>query len=85
MHATRHDLIHYFILVMGLFVFATTFVLFKYQPATQLYIAFFGSVFYAAWGMTHHYTEGRLTRKIALEYVLLALLVFVLITAVLII
>ena len=83
MQINTHDIIHYFVLVFGLLMFFLAFVLFRYQPITQIYIAFFGSLFYAGWGIVHHAAEGRLTRKIALEYVLLALLIFVLIIAVL--
>jgi hypothetical protein len=83
MHLNQQDIVHYAVLIFGLVAFLISFAMFQYQPGTQLYIAFFGCVFYAGWGIGHHYTEGRLTKKIALEYILLALLIFSLIAVVL--
>jgi hypothetical protein len=80
----QHHILHYLILFIGLIVFSLLFFLFRYQTGTQIYIAFFGSVFYFAWGTVHHVVEGRLTKLIALEYFLISLLVFALVMVVLI-
>lgn len=71
----RH-LLHYLILVLGLLVTVFLFVFFRYDNEWQIWISFFGSVFYAAWGIIHHAVEDRLTKSIALEYVLLSSFVF---------
>lgn len=83
MHYSKQDITHYLVLVLGLIVFSVVFVVFKFQQVTQAYIAFFGSLFYAAWGILHHALEGRLNKVVALEYILLSALVFILIVTVL--
>lgn len=73
----RH-LIHYFILLLGLAVFAVLFAVFNHLVFAQVIVAALGSLYYVLWGIIHHSIEGRLTSLIALEYILFGSLVFLL-------
>lgn len=77
-HNTKddHHLLHYLLLLFGLSVFLFFMLYFKYNPLGQLATAFCSSVFYAVWGILHHYFENRLTLLIALEYILMSSIVF---------
>lgn len=85
MNITSSDFAHYLILVFGLAIFLFSFFFFRHQVSTQIYISFFGSLFYAVWGISHHAIEGRLTKLIIAEYSLLSLLAFTLLTGLLLI
>ncbi|HSX39228.1 MAG TPA: hypothetical protein VLI92_01420 [Candidatus Saccharimonadales bacterium] len=76
MSDNEKHLTHYLILLLGLVVFIYLFVLFKYETRWQLVIAAFASGFYALWGIIHHAVEKRLDKWIALEYLLIAGFVF---------
>lgn len=77
----HNHFIHYSILVGGLAVIGFLIMLFRYDPFKQAGAVLAGSIFYSSWGIIHHAIEGRLTKLIALEYVLLSLLAFVVIFA----
>lgn len=66
---------HYMVLFVGLFVFVSLFVLFRYNGLLQFGVGVLGCVFYVAWGVLHHVLERRLTKLVLLEYVLFAFLV----------
>ncbi|MBI2620867.1 hypothetical protein HYW61_01415 [candidate division WWE3 bacterium] len=72
---------HYLILVLGLAVAGFFFVFFKYNILGQVVVSGLGSLYYSIWGVVHHTLEGRLTRLIALEYVLIGTFVFLLLFA----
>lgn len=69
-------IVHYLILFIGLIFFGFGFVYFKHSKETELFITAATSVFYVLWGIIHHAVENRLTRFIALEYVLFGSLIF---------
>ncbi len=77
--STSHHVLHYFTLVVGLFVTVLLFYIFRFQPTYQISIVLGGAVFYSVWGILHHHLEGRLTEKIVMEYILLSVLAFVLV------
>lgn len=70
---------HYLLLVVGILIIAVLFVFFKYNLEVQTLLAFIGSLYYILWGIIHHIIEKRITKLIALEYVLVGVFVFVLI------
>ncbi len=74
----RHFL-HLAILFGGTSVICILFYVFRHIPSYQVITALTGSIFYSAWGIIHHAIEGRLTSIIAIEYILLSLLAFVVI------
>jgi uncharacterized membrane protein len=78
MHEEKH-VKHYLLLVVGIFVVAILFVFFKYNLEVQSILAFIGSLYYILWGIIHHIIERRITKLIALEYILVGVFVFVLI------
>jgi len=76
----KHGL-HYLVLVLGLLVSAFFFVYFKHNSTGQVLSAALGSVYYTFWGISHHLLENRLTKLIALEYILVGVFVFFLLFA----
>jgi hypothetical protein len=71
-------LLHYLTLFVGLVLFVILFIWFKYNFTAQLIVAASGSIYYVLWGIIHHAIENRLTRAVALEYILLGTFVFLL-------
>ncbi len=76
MNEHEKHIVHYLVLFIGLVFFGFGFVYFKHNIETELFITAAASVFYVLWGIIHHAVENRLTRFIALEYVLFGSLIF---------
>ena len=70
--------LHFFILFLGVFAASVFFYLFKYNLFAQTIIAFSGCMFYIMWGIMHHAVRDRLTKLVAIEYVLVGSLIFLL-------
>lgn len=73
----RNHIVHYLVLLIGLLACLLLFYFYRYHPVAKMYIAFVGTFFYAAWGVVHHYLEDRVSAKVVVEYVALALFVFI--------
>lgn len=71
-------LIHFGILVLGLLVASYFFVYFMANSTAQAVVAGLGCIYYIGWGIIHHAVRGRLTKLIALEYILVGSLIFLL-------
>jgi len=78
MLAEEKHLKHYLILIVGILFFVISIIYFKYNKDMQMVLAGALSAFYCVWGIIHHAVEGRLSRLIFLEYILVGLLVFLL-------
>lgn len=76
-------LIHYLVLICGMFVYLLLMFRFQNMPVLQTILAGVGSTFYMLWGIIHHRLEGRLNRLVALEYILFGSFVFLLLLGVL--
>jgi hypothetical protein len=76
-------LTEYLILVFGLLVVLALFILFNYSLLAQILISILGSAFYIAWGIIHHASEGRMDRRVVLEYVFFGIFVLALFLSVL--
>lgn len=68
----------YLILILGILTFVFLIIYFKYYNDVQIILAGGLSAFYCLWGIIHHAVEGRLSRLVFLEYILVGLLVFLL-------
>lgn len=75
-------IIEYLILILGLGICLFTFYLFRYDPTIQLFTGFIGSLFYTLWGIVHHALEGRLNKSIFIEYLLVGIFIFSLLSIV---
>lgn len=73
----RH-IIEYTVVFTGLMIVFGLLIFFRYDRLAILIISGAGCLFYTFWGIIHHALEGRLTKSIALEYFLIAILVFTL-------
>ncbi|OGC47215.1 hypothetical protein A2886_01035 [candidate division WWE3 bacterium RIFCSPHIGHO2_01_FULL_42_13] len=71
-------LLHFAILLFGILVSAFFFVYFRFNSTAQAVVAGMGCIYYIGWGIIHHAVRGRLSRLIALEYILVGSLIFLL-------
>lgn len=77
------DLVHYLILFVGIALLGSFFIYYKYEPDIQVWIALLGSAYYVFWGIIHHYIEGRISKFIIFEYILIGCFAFALLFTVL--
>ena len=80
---TKH-LSHYIVLFGILIVSFAGLILFSYDKNFQVAIAMALSLSYVSWGVTHHYLHKDLYPEIVLEYLVIALLGFVIIYSIII-
>jgi len=71
-------LIEYSILGTILLLFIGFFWYFRFDKTALLIVSGAGALLYSIWGIIHHAVQERLTRLIALEYILFGFLVFLL-------
>lgn len=77
-HFLKH-LSHYSVLFGILLAGFSGLILFSYDKAFQVATASALVMSYAAWGITHHYLDKELTFETVLEYIVVAVLGFVII------
>ena len=77
-HFIKH-LSHYMVLFGILFAGFAGLVMFSYDKALQVATASALVASYAAWGITHHYLDKDLHPETVLEYIVVAVLGFVII------
>lgn len=61
------------LLIIGFGLFGLIYL--KFDIAAQIAVTIIMSVLYVFWGVFHHYHDGNLTIKVALEYIGMAFLV----------
>ena len=74
---SKEHLLHYLILFLILTFGLVGFVVFRFQPHTQLFIVGLTVAGYIIWGVVHHYIEDRLRWEVIGEYFLIGALVLV--------
>ncbi|MFC1756092.1 hypothetical protein ACFLZK_01750 [Patescibacteria group bacterium] len=74
-----YKVIEYTILLAGVAAFGFMFWLFRYNNSARLLLTSLSVLFYVLWGVVHHFIEKRLTLEIAVEYVLIGFLTFLLV------
>ena len=75
----NYKLIEYSVLLTGVVSFGTLFWLFSGNNSARLLLTALAVLFYVLWGVIHHFLERRLTLEIAIEYVLIGFLTFLLV------
>lgn len=73
----RH-IIEYSVLLIVSFILFFLFYYLRFERTALTILFGISSGFYALWGIVHHALEARLTRAIAMEYILFGLLMFTL-------
>lgn len=68
------DLLSYSLLLSGIVLGAAAFWDLRYSQNGQLLVIFALVLFYLAWGLVYHFTKGDLSKKLFLEYILIALI-----------
>jgi len=71
---TRHQLIHYSVLVLMMNIIFGAFLFFGFNRTYQMIIVLMAGLAYVLWGMIHHHVNDDLHLKVIMEYVLVALL-----------
>lgn len=80
LHNKKYKLIEYSVLLAGVVVYAALFLLvYKDNNSARLLISALAVLFYVLWGVVHHFLENRLTIEVALEYILIGFLTFLLV------
>jgi len=79
----RQHSTHYAFLAGFLTVMMALFLRFKDNEAAAAGVLLLTGTGYIAWGLVHHYLKRDLSAKIAVEYILMAMLVITILTAVL--
>ena len=74
----RYEIMMYVVLIVGLLFFVLLAFFFRFNPYIQSLIFFGASIFYALWGIIHHYIEDRLNNAVIAEYLLFSFIVFLL-------
>jgi len=74
-----YKLIEYAVLLVGVATFGVLFWLFSDNNSARLLLTALAVLLYVMWGVIHHFIEKRLTLEIAIEYVLIAFLTFLLV------
>lgn len=71
---TRHNLIHYSVLVVMMNIIVGAFLFFGFSRIYQMIIVLTAGIAYVLWGIIHHHVNDDLHLKVVAEYVLVALL-----------
>ncbi len=74
-------LIHFSALLIGILISSYLFVYFEGNDFMQLAVSAIGCIYYMIWGIIHHAVRNRLTTIIAVEYILVGTLVFLVLLA----
>lgn len=79
----KHHTSHYFALLVILNLGIGMFYLLRFSKIYQILILVLTGMVYVAWGVVHHWLEEDLHLKVAMEYLLIALLANLLIISLL--
>jgi hypothetical protein len=71
---TRHNLLHYSVLVVMMNIIVGAFLFFSFEQLYQMIIVLIAGIAYVLWGIIHHQVNDDLHSKVIFEYVLVALL-----------
>jgi hypothetical protein len=78
MHEKEKHLIGFLLYAVFLIAFLMMFWIFRADRIALIWVSGIGCLAYVLWGIFHHSGEGRLNKEIALEYVFLGTLIFLL-------
>jgi branched-subunit amino acid transport protein AzlD len=70
--------VEYFILFVAIAIFLVLTYTYRFNKSMLVALTGSASLFYIVWGVVHHWIRGKLTRSIAAEYILYAILAFML-------
>ena len=74
-----------YLFLLSIFIFGLSgFVYFSHLPSIQRRVIYLTGASYLFWSLLHHYRRGDLVLSIVLEYLIVALFAFILISATLI-
>lgn len=80
---TRTNLLHYSVLVVMMNIAVGAFLFFSFNHTYQLIILLVTGISYILWGIIHHHLQDDLHLKVAVEYILVALLAEIIILSLL--
>jgi hypothetical protein len=78
MENIKEHRVEYFILFIVITIFMVLTYINRFNKGVLILLTGSASLFYILWGVVHHWIRGKLTRNIAAEYILYAILAFLL-------
>lgn len=71
------DIFAHTFLILGLAVAAVAIYRLRYDSTSQFLVILVIVLFYLLWGTTYHHIKGEITKKLFVEYLLIALIVVI--------
>lgn len=76
MENLKEHRVEYFILMIAVTLFVVLTYINRFNKTSLIILSGMASLFYIFWGIIHHWLRGKLSKSIAFEYILYALLAF---------
>ena len=71
------DILAHVFLVLGLIVGVAAIYRLRFDSTSQFLVILIITLFYLLWGTTYHHIKGEITKKLLLEYLIIALIVII--------
>ena len=71
------DILAHVFLILGLVVGSVAVYRLRYDSTSQFLVILVITLFYLLWGTTYHHIKGEISRKLFVEYLLIALIVII--------
>lgn len=71
------DILAHIFLILGLAIGAAVIYRLRFDSTSQFLVILIIALFYLLWGTTYHHIKGEISKKLLLEYLLIALFVTV--------
>ena len=71
------DILAHVFLILGIAVGAMAIYRLRFDATSQFLVVLIITLFYLLWGTTYHHIKGEISKKLFLEYLLIALIVII--------
>ena len=71
------DILAHVFLVLGLIVGVAAIYRLRFDSTSQFLVILIITLFYLLWGTTYHHIKGEISKKLLLEYLIIALIVLI--------
>lgn len=74
----RHlDILAHIFLILGIAIGAVAIYRLRFDSTSQFLVILIITLFYLLWGTTYHHIKGEISKKLFIEYLLIALIVII--------
>ena len=74
----RHlDILAHIFLILGIAIGAVAIYRLRFDSTSQFLVILIITLFYLLWGTTYHHIKGEISKKLLIEYLLIALIVII--------